>query len=309
MGNYVIVDAHTHTYPTAEQGIQSMGGTSRTGFTGTIEDLLMVMKKAGVSKAVMVNMIPVGEMWDAAVNRLPENMLPEERAAAQEDIKKMLRGRIERKNAFTVKAASENTELYGCITVDPSTMEPSDMKQEIADKVKNQGASGIKLHPGSSRFYPFDRRMWPAYETAQELDVVVTCHCGVDEYTVHYSQPKYYSEVLDNYPKLRLVLCHLGSGYFDQSVAMAKKYPNLYFDCSEVISPQAHWGGLPSNAEGDAKLASVIRQIGVERVMYGSDYPFFDFREGIDRILRLDLSDADKRMILGENAIRIYKLL
>jgi len=42
--------------------------------------------------------------------------------------------------------------------------------------------------------------------------------------------------------------------------------------------------------------------------MFSSDYHWFDPISGIQRLLRLKLSDEERRLILGENARRVYKL-
>jgi aminocarboxymuconate-semialdehyde decarboxylase len=53
----------------------------------------------------------------------------------------------------------------------------------------------------------------------------------------------------------------------------------------------------------------VIREVGAERVMIGSDY-CFDM--GVDRPLELleqiNLPSAQRKMILGDNAARLLKL-
>jgi predicted TIM-barrel fold metal-dependent hydrolase len=42
--------------------------------------------------------------------------------------------------------------------------------------------------------------------------------------------------------------------------------------------------------------------------MFGSDFPWFDPALAIERLLRLDFTQPEKRQLLAENARRIYKL-
>ena len=79
MGNYLIVDAHVHTYPNAAAGEQAMQGTGRSGCSGTIEELISVMSKSGISYAVMANMTPTYDMKTAALGKLPPAIADEER--------------------------------------------------------------------------------------------------------------------------------------------------------------------------------------------------------------------------------------
>ena len=152
-------------------------------------------------------------------------------------------------------------------------------------------------------FFPNNRLLWPAYQTAQELRLPVIAHSGTFGTPVQYAQPKNFDEVLASFPNLTLVMAHLGMGYFDETTSLARTYPNLQFDCCAIINLTGAAGG-PS----DAELTALIREIGVERVMFGSDFPWFDPADAIQRLLGLDFSEQEKRLLLAENAIRIYKL-
>ena len=61
-----------------------------------------------------------------------------------------------------------------------------------------------------------------------------------------------------------------------------------------------------SLAEEDA--VRIFRKIGVERIMFGSDFPGIAPQPQLEQILRLPLTDEEKRMILAENARRILKI-
>jgi predicted TIM-barrel fold metal-dependent hydrolase len=52
----------------------------------------------------------------------------------------------------------------------------------------------------------------------------------------------------------------------------------------------------------------MIRTIGADRILFGSDYPWIDPKGDIERINRLNISDDDKKLILGQNAARLFDL-
>ncbi len=52
----------------------------------------------------------------------------------------------------------------------------------------------------------------------------------------------------------------------------------------------------------------LIRAIGADRVLFGSDYPWIDPKGDVERIRSLPLSEQEKRWILGENALRMLAL-
>ena len=298
MTEYLIIDAHVHTYQTRETGLQAKQGSNTTDYAGTPDELLPIMERADISKAVMVNMLPLAEMRNAALAKLPEA----EREEALKEIDARMLGRLERRNSWTCGLSREHPNLVPFINLDP-LMDESTMTAEIREKVNNQGAKGIKLHPASQSFFPNDHRLWPAYQTAQQMGLPIISHSGTFATPIQYAQPKHFEEVLASFPGLTLVMAHLGMGFFDEAISLAKTYSNLQFDCCAIINTTE--GG---DRFSDAGLTALIREIGVERVMFGSDFPWFDPALAAERLLRLDFSEQEKRLLLAENAIRIYKL-
>ena len=49
-------------------------------------------------------------------------------------------------------------------------------------------------------------------------------------------------------------------------------------------------------------------EIGTDRVLFGTDYPWFNPAWDLKRFLSLGFSDDEKKAILGENARRILKM-
>lgn len=299
-----VIDAHVHTYRSREIGRQAMMGAGRTDYGGTVEELLSLMDRGGIRRAVMVNMTPVADMFDAALSRLPPDLSPSQRAEAEEDIRRQLIGRLQRRNRWTCQVAREQPRLVAFIGLDPC-MSAEELIQEI-ETGRQEGAHGIKLHPAAQRFYPHDRRLWPVYQRAQELGMPVIFHSGafaLGPQASDHAAPRHFPEVLSAFPRLTVVLAHLGWGDFAACADLARAFPNVYFDTCGVIN-----GTEPSPALSDEEAAAALRQVGTERVMFGSDYPWFDPVLDAQRIGRLPLSEVEKRAILYENAQRILAL-
>jgi len=297
MSDFEVIDAHVHTYKTPEIGMQAMAGGGQAGCDGTPAELLGILREAGISKAAQVNMTPVREMYEAAVEKLPE----QERAGEHPDIAAKMGERLKRRNNWTCELARENPELVAFPSVDP-LMEPDEMAAEVERCAKELGAKGIKLHPAEGHFFPRDERMWPAYEKIQELELPVITHGGIFMMTpdVDYTKPSNFAPVLESFPEMKLVVAHLGHGFWDESVELAKKHANVYFDTSAVISGVEHLKVL-SEEEG----AELIRKLGVGRVMFGSDYPWFGPAQSLGAFLKLPLEPSEKEKILAGNAKNI----
>jgi predicted TIM-barrel fold metal-dependent hydrolase len=60
--------------------------------------------------------------------------------------------------------------------------------------------------------------------------------------------------------------------------------------------------------ENQGDLRHVIDQVGVERLMFSTDYPHWDFDDPRHALNGAGLSEAEKRMIFSGNAKRFYGL-
>ncbi len=287
-----IIDVHVHTYPSAAVGLQATGGTAMSGCAGTVQELLALMSVGGVDKAAMMNMTPVADMREAA---LAAGKGPPEEVAQQ------MIERLKRRNDWTCRTARDHPSLVPFISVDPS-MGPDGVVAEVR-RCREQGAVGIKLHPSSQRFNPDDPNLWPLYPEAESLEMPVLSHGGffpMDPESSDHSRPRAFARILRAHPRLRFVLAHMGNGYIDESLAMAEEFPNLHFDSSSVIE-----GTIEPPQMSDEEAVALVRRFGAERILFGSDWPWFHPVRDIDRIEALPLSDEEKRLILGENARRV----
>ena len=260
----------------------------------------------------MVNMTPVVDMFDAAVAKLPADISAARRAQAEDGIRREMIGRLQRRNEWSCRVAREHPQLIPFIGLDPS-MSADELVAEI-DLRRSEGArgptgarlGGIKLHPPNQRFYPNDRRLWPVYERAQELGLPVIFHSGAGAYApgpTDYAHPMQFPEVLSTFPRLTVVMAHLAFGDFAACADLARAHANVFFDCCFVIN-----GTEKRPSLSDEEAAAALRRVGVERVMFGSDYPWFDPLLDAARIQRLPLEDGEKRAVLHDNAVRVLAL-
>jgi predicted TIM-barrel fold metal-dependent hydrolase len=307
MQNDRIIDAHVHTYPTAAIGQQALQGVGQSGSSGTVGELLDVMARGKISYAVLANMTPTYDMRVAALNNLLASAPRAEKEKAEKEINERVIDRMKRRNLWSCTSARENPVLVPLISID-LLQTPSEMQAEIEDKVKYHGAKGLKLHPVSNRFYPSDRALWPAYQTAVELGLPILFHSGEGEvagYTqADYARPANFEPVMESFPRLVIILAHMGKGFLEESVALARKYGDVYFDSSAILSGTEIKSGFASREEA----VKLIRTIGVSRVLFGSDWPWFGPLLAIRQIEGLGFSEEERRMILGQNAARIFGL-
>lgn len=285
-----------------------------TGCTGTVPEALEIMEKANLAGALAVNTIPIAFMRQAAREQLPAHLSAAEREQAEQEIEATLRERLRRRNDRSCQTAQEHPRLWATITIDPA-MGAEGMATEIRERASKHAVRAIKLHPPIGRFYPNDRVFWPAYQAAAEVGLPIVFHVGPQAHPDHpdqpaeYSKPEHYEDILSTFPNLKVVLAHMGVGpadrwpylfrpYYQAALNLARRHPGFHFDLSATLGA----GWQPQD------LLQMIRQVGPERVLFGSDFPWWDPRDVLRSVEQLGLGAEEKRLILGENAVRLFGL-
>lgn len=238
---------------------------------GTVSDLREKMRENGISHTVLANFAPL----------------------------KSLRST----NAWTLSMAQEFPDLIPLISVYPGM--PSD---EVRAYTGN-GAKGIKMHTGIQGFEPDDPGLEEIYAFCNMHGIPVTFHCG-ETSRVHlneYAEMSHILPVVKRYGQIPFVLTHLAAGEPDTVIRIAEECPNAMFDTSITLTGEHCIHRIHSDFwEQDDRTAALIRKLGAGRFAFGSDYPFGNPASDIQRIRNLELTKAEKEMILGLNTYRLY---
>jgi uncharacterized protein len=313
MADPVRVDVHMHLYPSTESADWWKAGYeiweygekkvtfSRSG--GTVGDALAAMEAAGFSHGVAVNLLSMDLFREEALAMLPEDLQGKDRAKAAAEIDATMGERFRVANRWLVNTLAPIRQLTPFVGVDPWALSPKQNVEHLRE-MADQGARGIKLHPVVQRFVPNDPRMGPIYDVCEELGLVVLSHTGSSKSGEPFAEPRAFADVLQQHPGLTVVLAHLGGGSWRQTLELARAFPTVTFDLCEIVE----WTGAPK-APTDEELARMIRDIGPERVMLGTDFPWYDLDRTVELVMGLPvLSTGEKEQILGANAVRILHL-
>jgi predicted TIM-barrel fold metal-dependent hydrolase len=279
-----------------------MAGDGWSPYAGTVPELRDALARGGIATAVMANLTPIPDMRDAALARLPAPRSATEQAEAEGRLRDELRGRLVRRNRWTLDVAAAEPALLAFVGLDPSVMTPGELRDELEACVE-AGARGVKLHPIVQRLPPNTAALWPVYELCQELALPVLFHSGVLGRSAWnaFARPRAFADVLEACPGLRVVLAHLGRGHFEEALELAERFPQIAFDTGAVVTAAE----VPWRLD-DAAAVGLLRRLGIERVCFGSDYPWFDPAADAARLAALPgLGAAERAAILGENALRL----
>ena len=198
---------------------------------------------------------------------------------------------VESINDYILEQMEEHPEFIGFGTMHPDY----NAFEDEMKRMSKSGLKGIKLHPDFQKFHVDSPRMDSIYDLATELKLPILVHAG--DYRYDYSGPKRIKHVLEKHPNLVLIAAHFG-GYtqWEDSVEYLVGQ-NVYFDTSSTL-----WK-LPVDKAND-----IIKNHGVDKFLFGSDFPMWDHEDEFERFNKLDLSQDNRDAILYKNAARLLEL-
>ena len=163
--------------------------------------------------------------------------------------------------------------------------------EELDDLVKNKGIKGLLLTPGYGYYYANDKRIYPFYEKAVELDIPVYFHHSHQfgppkNCPLKYCRVTFLDDLTIDFPELRFDVEHMGYPWTEELLCIMARSPNVYTDFAMFIDPYLGKGRRLLLARNLA----MAREYGVlDRVFYGSDYVGENVDEYID-LLRREIS-------------------
>ncbi len=195
---------------------------------------------------------------------------------------------VEHVNDFVASLTSDR--LFGFGTMHPDYPH---IEKEI-DRMLSLGLRGIKIHPDFQGLEADSEKPARIYAYA-EGRLPILFHAG--DANVDFSSPRRMRAVHDRFPRLTMIVAHMG-GYSQWDEA--EKYlvgENVYFDTSSCLE----W------LEKEQALR-MIKKHGVEKCLFGTDFPMHGPSSCIENVLRLGLSEAENKKIFWENAHALLRL-
>jgi hypothetical protein len=162
-------------------------------------------------------------------------------------------------------------------------------------KYAKAGVRGVKLHPEMQRFFPDEEAALPIYQACRELGLPVLFHAGRSgiepEFLRPYALLRRYERPIAEFRDVQFVLGHAGARDVEDALRLAKTYDNVWLELS---------------SQGVTSIYEIHNALGSERLLFGSDWPFYPQAVALAKILLIteDLPEARAR-ILGENAQRL----
>jgi len=163
---------------------------------------------------------------------------------------------------------------------------------------KARGARGIKIHPAVQMIYPQDRRAMAVYKKCGELDLPVLWHCGPVDIEPpagrRRSQVRLYEKPIAENPHTTFVLGHSGALQSDVALELANRYPNVWLELA---------------SQSLTVIRRLLEQGPTDRIMMGSDWPFYHQATAVAKVLIATEGDESlRRKVQYDNAAKLFGL-
>ena len=167
--------------------------------------------------------------------------------------------------------------------------------QGAVDEVKKAkeelGMVGLKFHPAACHYHSDSPCLNKVMEKGIELGFPMLFHCGADE----YSNPRNLGNLAARFPEATIIMAHMGEEASFEGISTAGEYSNIVLDTTGSMN----WYRV---------LNFALELVGDERIVFGMDFPAYNPGPEISKVRDADISESQKKKIMGENAARILGL-
>ena len=240
-------------------------------------------------------------------------------------------------NDFLAEAVKKNPTRFAAFAA-LATAAPDKAAEELDRRVRQQGFKGTLINGHTRGRYLDDKFFWPILERAEALNVPIYLHPTVPPKAVVEASFAGFSPsvtatfasagwgwhietavhlirmilggVFDRYPKLQVIIGHLGEGI---PFMLPRLNRNLPKDLTKLDRPLAAY--LRENVHYTfggfnfaATFLNLLLEVGVERIMFSVDHPYGSMAEARVFLQHLPVSEADRERIAHGNAEKLMGL-
>jgi predicted TIM-barrel fold metal-dependent hydrolase len=179
---------------------------------------------------------------------------------------------------------------------------PSNDTYEVEDmfgEAHVSGIRGVKLHPMYQNFFIDDKYMYGFYELMASFGFFVMFHTGFDMAFPGNAQAdvERVRKVANWFRDLTIVCTHVGGWKQWDRISCLSDCENVYTETS-----------LTMTEISDDEFIKAISNFSEDRLLFGSDSPWADQKEMLERTLRLRISDTMKEKLMYKNAAKLLAL-
>ncbi|HVP13596.1 MAG TPA: amidohydrolase family protein [Phycisphaerae bacterium] len=164
-------------------------------------------------------------------------------------------------------------------------IDPTNLNEALADMRRAHeqlGFKAITISPAAQDFHPADSRAMQVFAEAARLKMPAFVHQGFNLCTaskMEFGRPALLDEVAREFPQLKIVIAHMGYPWIEECIVLLGKHENVFADVSGLS--RRPWQAY--NA-----LLSAYQYGVMDRLLFGSDFPFTSPTAAIESLYRLN---------------------
>lgn len=188
--------------------------------------------------------------------------------------------------------------------VHSATLYPEDGVAEYVAAALAAGARVFKVHVQVGQFSPADPRLDAAWGVLQDAATPVVMHAGSAPKQGRFTGTRHVRELLTRFPRLVLVIAHMGMNEYQAFADLVEQFPNVNLDTTMAGTDFAN-AFAPMPTDYVRRLADLG-----DRVVLGADFPNipYSYAEQLQALDRLGLGDDWLRAVLWHNGARLMGL-
>jgi predicted TIM-barrel fold metal-dependent hydrolase len=169
--------------------------------------------------------------------------------------------------------------------------------QAIAD-----GARIFKVHIQVGDFSPDDPVLRPVWGSLEDSGTPVLIHCGSGPAPGRFTGPAPIHALLRRFPRLNLIIAHLGMPECGEFLDLAARFPEIRLDTTMAFTDFIQ-DLAPAAAPDRAQLRDLS-----DRILFGSDFPNipYAYDHALAALARLELGDDWLRSVCYINAHKLF---
>jgi uncharacterized protein len=185
------------------------------------------------------------------------------------------------------------------------SVHPADGEAAVAelDRVAAAGSRWLKLHPISQSFDVADQAVTDIVRHASSLGLPVIFHA---DSPIDADEPGKFVKLALTVPDCRLILGHALGPSFPQLIVYSQLTRYTWWQRRVWVDISATVSMLADGPFAD-QFGWILRRIGIDRVLFGSNYPVDGPLEAIRATKNLGFTDAELQAVMHDNAAELLK--
>ncbi len=175
-----------------------------------------------------------------------------------------------------------------------------------AERCLEAGGRAVKVHLQVGGFDATDPLLAGAWGLLQDAGTPIILHAGAvadGSGNEEWCGADKVRRLLSQFPRLRLVIAHLGAPDHEAFVTLAEQHDGIWLDTAMVFTDPPYLGPSPLH------LVQRVADLG-DQIVFGSDFPTIphQFAAQVSGLVSLGIGDSWLRKVLWSNGLQLFGL-